>query len=102
MGRLKEGAEHKDRCYTRVYVDGKWKLKHRYLWEQNRGTIPPGHCICFLDGNQKNLSLDNMACVPRATLMSVVKSLGNDRHPEVTRTHILLCELRWAVKGVCV
>ena len=96
---LKEGAERNDRCYIRVWSEGRWKLKQRYVWEKHHGPIPPGHRICFLDGNQKNLDLDNLILVPTATSMSVCKTLGSVRIPELTRAQIALFELQQAVRG---
>ena len=98
----KEGKEYKDRAYIRVWSEGKWKLKQRYLWEKKHGPIPAGHRICFLDGDQQNYSFDNMVLVPTATSMSVCKTLGSDRIPELTRAQIALFELQQAVKEAAV
>ena len=96
---IKEGTERKDRCYVRVWSEGKWKLKQRYLWEKAYNKpIPPGFRICFLDGDQGNLDLDNLILLPTATSMSVCKVLGSYRTPELTRAQITLFELQQAVK----
>ena len=94
----KEGTEYRDRAYIRVWSEGKWKLKQRYLWEKKHGPIPPGHRICFLDGNQRNFSFKNMILVPTATSTSVCKTLGSIRTPELTRAQIALFELEKAVR----
>ena len=95
---IKEGSERKDRCYVRVWSEGKWKLKQRYLWEKKHGPIPPGHRICFLDGNPRNLKLSNMTLVTEAACMSVNRALGSDRIPELTKAQITLYELKQKVK----
>ena len=95
---IKEGSERKDRCYVRVWSEGKWKLKQRYLWEKKHGPIPPGHRICFLDGNPRNLQLSNMTLVTEAACMSVNRALGSDRIPELTKAQIALYELKQKVK----
>ena len=95
---VREGAERNDRCYVRVFSGGKWKLKQRYLWEQRHGAIPEGHCICFLDGDQRNFNDDNMVLVTRAVSTSVGKTLGTCRTPELTMAQILLYQLEHAVK----
>ena len=99
---IKEGTERKDRCYVRVWSEGKWKLKQRFIWERERGPIPPGLRICFLDGDQSNFDLDNMTLLPVATSMSVNKSLGSHRIPELTLAMIALYELEKAVKEAAV
>lgn len=58
----------------RVYADGYvWiiteygrKQKHRVVWEQANGPVPPNHCIKFKDGDRTNCSLDNLYLVTRA------------------------------------
>lgn len=98
--RLKNGDEIIDRGYTRVYSDGKWLLKQRVLWEQKHGPIPEGHIICFLDGDRGNLSEDNLVCLPRPVAISVTKTLGRYRTPELTRTQMLIFELEQKVREV--
>ena len=98
--RLRNGDERIDRGYIRVYTNGKWLLKQRVLWERNYGAIPEGYYICFLDGDRTNLSLENLACVPVSVLRSVNKTLGHNRHPEITKTLLLIDELERATKEV--
>jgi len=60
--------------HEKVYADGYvWiitehgrRQKHRVVWEQAHGPIPPGHCVKFKDGNPQNCSLDNLYLVSRA------------------------------------
>ena len=60
--------------HEKVYADGYvWiitehgrKQKHRVVWEQTHGPIPPDHCVKFKDGNRTNCSLDNLYLVSRA------------------------------------
>ena len=100
--KIEEGTERKDRCYVRVWSDGKWKLKQRYLWEKHRGPIPPRHRICFLDGNPQNLRLSNMILVSEAASLSVGRALGSDRIPALTKVQIALFELQQKVKEAAV
>ena len=60
--------------HEKVYADGYvWiiteqgrKQKHRVVWEQAHGPIPPDHCVKFKDGDPTNSSLDNLYLVSRA------------------------------------
>jgi hypothetical protein len=42
--------------------------KHRRLWEEANGPIPPDHVLKCLDGNKQNTDPDNWECIPRAML----------------------------------
>ena len=95
---LSEGMEKKDRCYTRVWSQGKWELKQRYIWKKRYGSIPDGYFICFLDGDRSNFSLGNLICVPPAVSTYIGRMLGSDRTAELTRTAIMTYELEHAVK----
>lgn len=54
--------------YIRV-EEGKWELLHRKIWEQHYGTIPKGYNIVFKDGDQSNVSIDNLEMVSNKDLM---------------------------------
>ncbi|MEI8609983.1 HNH endonuclease signature motif containing protein [Enterovibrio sp. Hal110] len=47
----------------KVAEPSQWALKHRIVYEQAHGEIPPRHNIRFRDGDRQNLSLDNMVLV---------------------------------------
>lgn len=42
-----------------------WKLKHRLVWEQHNGPIPPGYNVKFKDGNRQNVDISNLYMVSR-------------------------------------
>ena len=42
---------------------------HRLVWLDAGRDIPPGHAICFKDGDKRNFALDNLELVSRADLM---------------------------------
>ena len=68
----------------RVNVDGyievkvadpnKWRLKHRVIWEQHYGTIPPGHNIQFKDHNPLNTDIENLYIISQAEQMRTQNS----------------------------
>lgn len=51
-----------------------WKLKHHLVWEQAHGPIPKDHNVIFLDGNNRNFDLDNLALVNDAELAIMNKN----------------------------
>lgn len=88
--------------YSRRYV-----LKHRWLWEQENGPIPDGHCLKCRDGNKANTAPDNWECIPRSLLPRLV---GGNRHhhhlayddapPELKPTILATARLVHATRGV--
>lgn len=61
--------------YERITKDGyveiriekaKFKLKHRYIWEQKYGSVPKGHVIIFKDGNNRNFDINNLKMITMA------------------------------------
>lgn len=37
-----------------------WIVKHRLIWEQHNGPVPPKHRVVFLDGDKNNLDISNL------------------------------------------
>jgi hypothetical protein len=44
---------------------GKYVLKHRYVWEQHNGPIPPNMIVVFKDGNSQNITIENLQLISR-------------------------------------
>ena len=50
--------------YIEVRVSkGKFRLKHRLLWEKANGIIPKGHVVIFKDGDKRNFELSNFELI---------------------------------------
>lgn len=47
-----------------------WPMLQRHVWEQAHGPIPPGHTVCFIDGDRTHCTLDNLELVSRADLLA--------------------------------
>ena len=87
----------------RVNVDGyleikvadpkTWKAKHRVIWEEANGPIPKGSCLIFLDGNKKNIALDNLMLITRNTQVRMTQKSLFFSDPELTRTGVHFAEL---------
>jgi hypothetical protein len=50
--------------YTKV-KDSLWVLTHRLVWESIYGPIPKDHVVRFKDGNNLNIQIDNLECIPK-------------------------------------
>lgn len=55
-----DGYESKRDKYWYIRVNGKFVLKHRHIWEQQFGKIPPGMMLNFIDGNSDNIQIKNL------------------------------------------
>ncbi|KVU09379.1 hypothetical protein WK62_06390 [Burkholderia ubonensis] len=51
------------------YPPRDWVAVHILLWEQVHGPVPPGHAVCFRDGDKSHIALANLECIPRVELM---------------------------------
>jgi hypothetical protein len=53
--------------YIEVKVsETEWRLKHLMAWEAANGRpVPDGHVVCFVDGDTRNFSPENLKAVPR-------------------------------------
>jgi hypothetical protein len=55
--------------------DGRRMLAHQWIWEKKHGEIPDGMTLHFIDGNPKNVKIENLELVPR------------EKHPELFARH---------------
>lgn len=53
--KIQDGKGHKN-----------WVLKHRLVWKNMYGDIPPGYKIMFADGNKQNCDIKNLILVSDA------------------------------------
>lgn len=71
----------------------RWKLKHKLMWEEANGPIPKVHCLIFLDGDKKNISLDNLQLITRAQLVRMNQNGLISDNPDVTKTGIIIADI---------
>lgn len=77
---------------VKVAEPNKWRLKQRVVYEEAKGKIPEGCTIIFLDGNKRNLDIDNLRCVTRSELL-YLNCNGLNNSNEITETGILMARL---------
>lgn len=58
-----------------------WKLKHRVIWEEAHGTIPPGFNVQFKNKNSLDVRLENLYLISKADQLKNENSLVA-RYPE--------------------
>ena len=74
---------------VKVAEPGKWRLKHRVVWEEANGPIPPGYNIQFRNKNRQDLRLENLYLISRAEQMGTENSI-HARYPEELKKVIRL------------
>jgi hypothetical protein len=56
--------------YLEVRVSmGKFKAKHRLIWEQHNGPVPAGMIVVFKDRNPMNATIENLELITRGENM---------------------------------
>lgn len=76
--------------YWYIRTEKGWVLYHRYLYEENVGSIPDGYCVIFKDGNNENFQIENLIAIPKEFLGYLNKNGWKD---ELLEVGIMWCEL---------
>lgn len=71
----------------------KWKSKHAILWEQHNGPIPTGHVVIFADGNQRNITIENLLLISRKELAIMNKRGLIASDAELTKTGVIIADI---------
>lgn len=97
-------SNHKPIGYERISKDGYIEVKaaepnifitkHRLVWMEHYGEIPPGHIIQFKDQNKRNFDPDNLEMISRGEQMKT-KNSYHARYPKEIQ---LLFQLKGALK----
>lgn len=77
-----------------------WEYKHKLVWQQANGTIPEGHYLIFLDNNQRNCELDNLALVSTNAHGYMFKNEFYTTDKELTQAAIIFSKLMAKIKEV--
>lgn len=70
-----------------------WKGKHLVIWEKANGPVPEGYVIIFADGNQLNVTLDNLLFVSRKKLAVINKRGLISNNPELTKSGVIIADI---------
>jgi hypothetical protein len=56
---------------------GRYVLKHKWIWQKEKGSVPDGYALMFLDGDKRNCDIANLALVKRAELLLINRQFPN-------------------------
>lgn len=86
--------------YILIKVDDKtnnqkknWQLYHHYIWEKHYGKIPPQHAVIFLNGDKKDIRIENLEMVPYSIFQMMYKNDLIYDNPELTKAGINIAKL---------
>lgn len=74
--------------------------KHRLVWEAANGPVPKGHKLIFLDGNKKNIDIENLALVSNAEHLEMTRRGLRLQIPEFTKTGVLIAQASVTVNKI--
>ena len=62
-----------------------WIFLHRLVWQDHHGPIPPDHVVVFIDGDNSNVDISNLDCVPRGVHVRFGRMVTPDMTPAERR-----------------
>lgn len=68
--------------------------KHRLIWEQAHGPIPPDCVVIFKDGDKRNFDIDNLALVTKAERLEMSRRGLFSEEAELTEAGIAVARVR--------
>ena len=92
-----ESVDRDGYTYIKLVNKKKWKLKHRWIWEQKYGEIPADHVIIFADGNKKNFNIENLILVSRKELAVLNKNKLLRDNAELTNIGLTIAKIKIAI-----
>lgn len=90
------GSERIDKDgYIMIKIEqpNKWRLKHLHLWEKYNGTAPKNHVVIFLDGDNRNFDINNLALITRAESLYLNKKKLRFNDRELTEAAVNIAKL---------
>lgn len=90
-----ERVENKDNMILiKVAEPNKWMYKQRYIWEQVTGEkVPKESIVTFLDGNNRNFDISNLACITKNENCRLNKNKMRSNSADITKVNISLVRL---------
>ena len=75
-----------------------WRQEHVLIYEAANGPVPNNSVVIFLDGNKKNLDLDNLQVISRGVNATLNKKKMRTGDKDLTRAAVLITTIRKAVR----
>ena len=82
--------------WVKVAEPNIWVQKHRIVWEEENGRVPEGYVLTFLDGNKRNITLENLALITQAESLELTRANLRSENAKFTETGILIVKVNKA------
>lgn len=76
-----------------------WTFEHIRVWQEANGPVPKGCCVIFLDGNQHNCNLSNLALISRGEQAMLNRHGLISSAASITEANIAVTRLRLSIIG---
>lgn len=83
--------------WVKVAEPNKWREKHRILYEEYYGTIPPRMIVTFLDGNRQNFTRENLALITQEENKALNQKKLRFEDRTLTATGLVIAKLHMAM-----
>lgn len=70
-----------------------WEFKHKIVWRLEKGEIPEGKILTFLDGNKLNTNVSNLALITNDENLQMNRARLRSSEAECTKSGILVARL---------
>ncbi len=94
---------HHGYYFRKIAEPNKWRLTHNVIWEEANGPIPEGMRVIFLDGNSKNLALENLVLISKEEhgILNNNRSVySRSGDPELSKANITALRLKRKIEEI--
>lgn len=75
-----------------------WKQLHRLVWEEHFGEVPEGQRVTFLDGDKRNVSIDNLVLVDDTVNARLTTLKLRSSNPQMTQAAVTMLQITKKIK----
>ncbi len=100
---LPVGSEVKDgEGYVKIKIaePNRWRYKHRLVYEQFYGAIPPGGLVIFADGNIYNFEPENLVVMTRSENAYTTSTNLRSTDASLTKTGLAVAKIDLKIREI--
>ena len=76
-----------------------WTPKQFIVYEKEKGSIPSGMSLMFLDGNRQDCDIDNLIAVPKSVILILNRKQFRTTNRELTRAAVNTVILEQSIRN---
>ena len=78
---------------SRPDCNDNFAMKHRLIWEMNKGPIPENMVVIFKDGNKRNFDIANLALITRQDAVEMSRRNLYSENADITEVGITVAKV---------